>query len=88
MPGKVFIDTSVSDVRKLVLMLEASCRVELIGVPTIHRALDVRQRYGFSWYDSLIVATAILANCETLFSEDLQSGQVIDGCLRVENPFR
>jgi len=35
----------------------------------------------------LIVAAAVLAGCETLYSEDLQHGQVIDG-ITIENPFR
>ncbi len=50
------------------------------------RALNVRERYGFSFYDSLIVAAALEAGCDRLLSEDLQDGQVIEG-LRIENPF-
>ena len=49
-------------------------------------ALDVRERYRFSFYDSLIVAAALEAGCTRLLSEDLQDGQVIEG-LRIENPF-
>lgn len=49
-------------------------------------ALRVASRYRLSWYDSLIVAAAIQANCSTLLSEDLQHGLRI-GDLRVENPF-
>lgn len=40
-----------------------------------------------SFYDSLIVASALLAKCGTLYSEDLQDGQTIDGRLIVRNPF-
>ena len=50
-------------------------------------ALALMARYGFSIYDSLIVAAALSANCTTLHSEDLQHGQVIDGRLTVRNPF-
>ena len=49
-------------------------------------ALRVTSRYRLSWYDSLIVAAAIQADCSTLLSEDLQHGLRI-GDLRVENPF-
>lgn len=52
-----------------------------------HRALDVQARWQFSFYDSLIVAGALTAGCKTLFSEDLQHGQRLDG-LTVVNPFR
>ncbi len=51
-----------------------------------HRALDVKSRWQFSYYDSLIVAGAMLAGCATLYSEDLQHGQRLDG-LVVVNPF-
>lgn len=78
---------SVSDIRKLMMQLEAMCTVEIISLVTIHTALDIRERYGFSWYDSLIVAAALEADCERLYSEDMQNGQVIEGRLSVINPF-
>jgi predicted nucleic acid-binding protein len=49
-------------------------------------SVDFLDRYGFHFYDSLIVAAALEAGCSRLFSEDLQHGQRIDG-LTVENPF-
>lgn len=51
------------------------------------RALDVRERYGFSFYDALVVAAALDAGCTRLLSEDLQHGQRI-GDLTVVDPFR
>ena len=63
----------------------------LVRVPAsadlYRRSLEVRERYGFSFYDALIVATALEAGCTRLWSEDLQHGQRI-GVLQVENPFR
>lgn len=50
-------------------------------------AIDVRERYQYSFYDSLIIAAALQADCRRLFSEDLQHGQRI-GRLVIENPFR
>jgi len=52
-----------------------------------HRGLDLQMRYGYRFYDSLIVAAAIESGCETLFSEDLRPGQQI-GDLTIRNPFR
>jgi predicted nucleic acid-binding protein len=49
-------------------------------------ALDIQVRYQFSFYDSLIIAAALEANCKILFSEDMQHGQKIEG-LTIENPF-
>ena len=50
------------------------------------QALHLRHRYKFSWYDSLIVAAAIEAKCDVLYTEDLQHGQRF-GDLVVTNPF-
>jgi predicted nucleic acid-binding protein len=50
------------------------------------RALEVRARYAFGWYDALIVASALTCGAERLLSEDLQHGQRI-GRLRIVNPF-
>ena len=50
-------------------------------------ALRLAGQYGFHIYDALIVAAALEEDCTTLYSEDLQSGQVIDGRLAILNPF-
>ncbi|GGF19137.1 PIN domain-containing protein [Hymenobacter cavernae] len=54
---------------------------------TILRATEVAQRYGFLWFDSLIVAAALECGCQTLYSEDLQHGQLLANTLSVVNPF-
>ena len=50
------------------------------------RALEVMARYGYSFYDSLIIASALSAGCTRLLTEDLQHGQRIEG-LTIHNPF-
>lgn len=49
-------------------------------------ALRLTERYGLSWYDSLIVAAAIEGESAILYTEDLQHGQQF-GDLEIENPF-
>ncbi len=51
-----------------------------------NRALDLRERWRFSFYDSLIVAAALTAGCTRLLSEDLQHGQKLEQ-LTIINPF-
>ena len=51
------------------------------------RGLDLQRRYGFSFYDSLVIAAGLEAGCRTLYSEDLQHGQQVEG-LTVVDPFR
>jgi predicted nucleic acid-binding protein len=47
----------------------------------------IAAKYGYSMFDGLIAASALEAECDTLYSEDLQDGQVIDGRLTIRNPF-
>ena len=53
---------------------------------TIEGAWDVEDRYGYSWWDALIVATALQSGSRFLLSEDLQTGQVID-TITIISPF-
>jgi predicted nucleic acid-binding protein len=62
------------------------CKIEPLTVEVHDQALEIRRRYGFSIYDSSIVAAAARAGCAILYSEDLHNGQTIDG-LTVTNPF-
>lgn len=59
-----------------------------ITVDTHEAALKIAPHYGFGIYDALIVSSALGANCSTLYSEDLQDGQVIEKRLTIRNPFR
>jgi predicted nucleic acid-binding protein len=52
------------------------------------RGLPLAQRYRLGIYDSMIVAAALLAGCETLYSEDMQDGLLVEQRLRIINPFR
>ena len=54
---------------------------------TVRDAMTVGLRYGLSHWDSLIVAAALATGCDTLYSEDMQDGQVFEGRLTVRNPF-
>jgi predicted nucleic acid-binding protein len=49
-------------------------------------ALALARDHGFAFYDALIVASAIEAGCDTLYSEDMQNGRSIGG-LTIRNPF-
>ena len=50
-------------------------------------ALTIAEQTGYQFYDALIVAAALEAGCEILYSEDLQHGRLIDGCLTILDPF-
>lgn len=78
---------SFAEVREVLGTVRTLCVTHPLTVEHHDRATEVAERYGFSFYDSVIVASALLAGCKTLYSEDLQHRQVIEKQLTVVNPF-
>jgi predicted nucleic acid-binding protein len=75
------------------LELQEYLRTVLAPLCAVHSSLDlyqtclnIREQTGYSVYDSLIVAAAAAAGCKTLYSEDLQDGQIVAG-VKIVNPF-
>ncbi|HEU0099344.1 MAG TPA: PIN domain-containing protein [Allosphingosinicella sp.] len=63
-------------------------RVEPLLLRTHERGLRVAERYLLNVYDAVIVAAALDAGCDTLWSEDMHHGLVVEGKLTIRNPFR
>ncbi|MBI1226992.1 MAG: PIN domain-containing protein [Bacteroidetes bacterium] len=68
--------------------LASLCEVALIIPEYIVSALKIAGKYQLGFYDSLIIATAIDKDCQILYSEDLQDGQLFESKLKVINPFK
>lgn len=75
------------EIREILDTVRAVCTVEPLTATTHDRGMEICERYKFSFYDSVIVAAALIAGAKLLCSEDLQHGQVIDRQLRIVNPF-
>jgi predicted nucleic acid-binding protein len=78
---------STPEIKATIEAMEAVCDVALITVITTDKALDIHERYGYSFYDSLILAAALESGCRYVISEDLQAGARIDGGLQILNVF-
>jgi predicted nucleic acid-binding protein len=63
------------------------CSVQPVILSTIKLAQDVIGKYDFQVFDGIIVAAALEADCDILYSEDMQNGQVIENTLKIVNPF-
>lgn len=79
---------TVAEVRDALEPIMAICKVVPITVEIHQRGLQIAERYRFAVYDALIIAAALDAGCSTLYTEDLQDGQVIDDVLTIRNPFK
>jgi len=76
-----------AEIGEFLQTIRAVCKTKPLTVETHQLGLDIAERYGFSFYDSLIVSAALLADCSTLYSEDMQHGQKIENRMVITNPF-
>ena len=67
-------------VRRLVAVVPLTVETHELG-------MALAERHGFSVYDAMIVAAALSADCDTLWSEDMQDGLLVEGSLTIRNPF-
>lgn len=76
-----------SDILNVVTELQANFQVSTVTPRTIEQALLLGERYGYSYFDCLMLASALEQGCTVLYSEDMQHGQVIESTMRIINPF-
>lgn len=75
------------EIEEALATIRAVCDVVPLTVETHERALALAVRHRIEFYDALIIAAALLAGCETLYTEDLQAGAKIERRLAIRNPF-
>src|ERR1700722_328150 len=78
---------SWAETRNFLLMIRGLLEVKPITIEIHDVGISLAERYQLSVYDSMIVAAALSAECDTLLSGHLQDGFLINGRLRVLNPF-
>lgn len=78
---------SRGEVGNIIFDLISSLPILEIDTSKVLQALEVNSRYGYTYWDSLIIATALSSDCTILYSEDMQHNQLIENKLRIVNPF-
>lgn len=76
------------DTHAFLSLLRGLLAVHPLTLETHETGLALAERYDLSTWDAMIAAAALHANCDTLWSEDMQHGMSLDGRLRIVNPFR
>jgi predicted nucleic acid-binding protein len=69
-------------------MIRSLLPVQPVTIEIHEAGLVLAERYNFSTYDAMIAASALHADCNTLWSEDMQDGMILENRLRIVNPFR
>ena len=81
------IKISNAELDEFLDLFTSTFNVRSLDVDTFETGLMVSRRYGYQHYDSMIIAAALQAGCEKLYSEDMQHRQIIDKRLQIVNPF-
>ncbi|MEH2384575.1 MAG: PIN domain-containing protein [Nostoc sp.] len=79
--------TSKTDAITILSDLINTFTVQAINTAEVIQALEINTKYNYSYWDSLIIATALLGKCSIIYSEDMQHNQLIDNKIRILNPF-
>jgi len=72
----------------IINILKKKISVKIISENTINKAISLKDTYKYSYYDSLILASALEHNCEYIYSEDFQDSKQIENKLIIINPYK
>lgn len=81
------VNSPEKEIRRLIASFYANYKVVPTELTAMQKGSDLRERYGFSYWDSLIVACALLSGCTVLYSEDMQTGLQVEDQTTIVNPF-
>jgi len=79
---------SWADIHAFLALLRGLLTVHPITIDTHDTGLALAERYKLSTFDAMIAASALHADCDTLWSEDVQHRVALEGRLRIVDPFR
>jgi predicted nucleic acid-binding protein len=86
--GRRKMAMSWDEIDEMIRPLRSSLEIVPVTETTHELGVKLARRHRLAVYDGMIVAAALLADCDVLYSEDLHSGLLVDGRLQIVNPFR
>jgi len=75
------------DIANWIHAITRTANIASLSTFTVEIALGMKGKYGYSYWDSLIISCALENNCGVLYTEDMQHHQLVDGQLLIVNPF-
>jgi predicted nucleic acid-binding protein len=76
-----------TEIRKYIEQLCKTCTIQDFTKEIVLKASSLREKYSFSFWDSIIVGSALFSECNMLISEDMQNGLTVEGKLTIKNIF-
>ena len=78
---------SINETKEIIEKISQSCKIYPYNKESILSALDLKERYRYQFYDSLILATALENDCTVVYSEDMRHNHILEDRLTIVNPF-
>lgn len=75
------------EAKQIILEMVKNFTIVEIDALKVLAALEINLNYGYTYWDSLVIATALQHDCDSLYSEDMQDNQLIEQKTRIINPF-
>jgi predicted nucleic acid-binding protein len=76
------------EICELLSLIRSLCSIEPLNMETHERGMLIAKRYKLSMHDAMIIAAGLLGRCDTLYSEGMQDGRLIENQLHICNPFK
>lgn len=76
-----------ASIREKISITLREVKLVIVRLSTIELCWQLRDRYHYSYWDSIILASALEKGCGIIYTEDMQNQQLIDAKLRIVNPF-
>ena len=79
---------TLSEVETIVQFMKQKFVISELNTYTLDQTIKISAKYGFSFWDSMMIASALNNHCSVLFTEDMQHNQIIEDRLQIINPFK
>ncbi|MGL4209490.1 MAG: PIN domain-containing protein, partial [Candidatus Adiutrix sp.] len=78
----------VTDIQKAIAEIQLCCKITVVDIGIVNKALEIYDKYSFSYYDSLMLASSLINGCKYILTEDMNDGQIIEQSLNILNIFK
>jgi predicted nucleic acid-binding protein len=76
------------EVEPIIQFMKQKFVISDLNTNTLDQTIKIADRYGFSFWDSMMIASALNNHCSVLYSEDMHHSQIIEDRLQIINPFK
>lgn len=77
-----------NELNKVIEFMKQNFVISDLNIHILDQTIKISAQYGLSFWDSMMVASALNNHCSILYSEDMQDKQIIEGRLQIINPFK